>query len=102
MFTFFLNTPYDWGYKLKPKEDIGGVYSDKTIPYPRGKSIGGTRFVYKNKCPVHQANVCHHCSVLNGMVYFRGHSKDFDEWEELGNPGWGWKDVKQGCNSMDI
>ena len=27
------------------------------------------------------------------MVYFRGHSKDFDEWEELGNPGWGWRDV---------
>ena len=47
MFTFFLNTPYDWGYKLKPKEDIGGVYSDKTIPYPRGKSIGGTRSVAK-------------------------------------------------------
>ena len=43
LFTFFLNTPYDWGYKLKPKEDIGGVYNDKTIPYPRGKSIGGTR-----------------------------------------------------------
>ena len=47
LFTFFLNTPYDWGYKLKPKEDIGGVYSDKTIPYPRGKSIGGTRSVAK-------------------------------------------------------
>jgi choline dehydrogenase len=31
--------------------------------------------------------------MLNWMFYFRGHSKDFDEWEELGNPGWGWKDV---------
>ena len=31
--------------------------------------------------------------MLNWMLYFRGHSKDFDEWESLGNPGWGWKDV---------
>ena len=31
--------------------------------------------------------------MLNWMLYFRGHSKDFDEWEALGNPGWGWKDV---------
>ena len=35
------------------------------------------------------------------MVYFRGHSKDFDEWEELGNPGWGWKDVKQFFKSAE-
>ena len=27
------------------------------------------------------------------MLYFRGHSKDFEEWENLGNPGWGWRDV---------
>ena len=27
------------------------------------------------------------------LLYFRGHSKDFDEWEELGNPGWGWDSV---------
>ena len=33
-------------------------------------------------------------SMLNWMVYFRGHSKDFDEWEGLGNRGWGWKDVQ--------
>ena len=31
--------------------------------------------------------------MLNWMIYFRGHSEDFDEWEELGNPGWGWEDV---------
>ncbi len=32
--------------------------------------------------------------MLNWMHYFRGHSGDFDEWEKLGNPGWGWKDVE--------
>ena len=31
--------------------------------------------------------------MLNWMLYFRGHSKDFEEWENLGNPGWGWRDV---------
>ena len=31
--------------------------------------------------------------MTNWMLYFRGHSKDYDEWEELGNPGWGWNDV---------
>ena len=34
------------------------------------------------------------CSMLNWMLYFRGHSKDFDEWEDLGNPGWGWRNVQ--------
>ena len=33
-------------------------------------------------------------SMLNWMIYFHGHSKDFDEWESLGNQGWGWRDVK--------
>ena len=32
--------------------------------------------------------------MLNWMIYFRGHSSDFDEWEALGNAGWGWKDVE--------
>ena len=31
--------------------------------------------------------------MINGMLYFRGHRKDFDEWEEMGNPGWGWEGV---------
>ena len=31
--------------------------------------------------------------MLNYMLYFRGNPEDFNEWEKLGNPGWGWKDV---------
>ena len=27
------------------------------------------------------------------MVYYRGLPTDFDDWRELGNPGWGFKDV---------
>ena len=31
--------------------------------------------------------------MLNWMLYVRGHSKDYDEWEQLGNKGWSYKDV---------
>jgi len=32
-------------------------------------------------------------STLNGIVYHRGQPQDYDDWAELGLPGWGWKDV---------
>ena len=41
---------------------------------PRGKVIGGS-------------------SSINGMVYVRGHARDFDHWAEAGAAGWGYADV---------
>jgi choline dehydrogenase len=42
--------------------------------WPRGKVLGGS-------------------GSINGMVYIRGLSSDFDGWRALGNPGWGFSDV---------
>ena len=41
---------------------------------PRGKVIGGS-------------------SSINGMVYVRGHARDFDTWAEMGADGWSYADV---------
>ncbi len=57
---------YDWGYVTEPEPHLGG----RQITCPRGKVIGGS-------------------SSINGMVYVRGHPRDFDRWEHLGADGWG-------------
>jgi choline dehydrogenase-like flavoprotein len=30
-------------------------------------------------------------SAVNSMYFDRGSAEDYDSWEKLGNPGWGWK-----------
>ena len=32
-------------------------------------------------------------SQVNGMTFNRGSRSDYDAWEELGNPGWGWESM---------
>ena len=61
---------YDWGYKSEPEPHLGG----RRLACPRGKVIGGS-------------------SSINGMVYVRGHAKDFDHWAESGADGWSYADV---------
>ena len=61
---------YDWGYKSEPEPGLGG----RRLVTPRGKVIGGS-------------------SSINGMVYVRGHARDFDHWREEGADGWGYADV---------
>ncbi len=61
---------YDWGFRSEPEPALGG----RRLQCPRGKVIGGS-------------------SSINGMVYVRGHGRDFDHWEETGATGWGFAHV---------
>jgi choline dehydrogenase len=40
-------------------------------------------------------------SSINGMVYARGHSTDYDRWEAAGCAGWGWQDIKRIMMAME-
>ncbi|MCL4065518.1 choline dehydrogenase [Pseudomonas sp. GX19020] len=61
---------YDWGLKSEPEPHLGG----RVLATPRGKVIGGS-------------------SSINGMVYVRGHAKDYDTWARMGADGWSYADV---------
>ncbi|HPU15775.1 MAG TPA: GMC family oxidoreductase N-terminal domain-containing protein, partial [Polymorphobacter sp.] len=63
-------SPLNWGYWTVPQPTMGG----RQMYWPRGKVVGGS-------------------SSINGMVYIRGHSSDYDRWAQLGLTGWGWADV---------
>ena len=60
----------NWMYMTEPSPDA----DNKPSYWPRGKVMGGS-------------------SSINAMVYVRGNPKDFDEWSEMGNPGWSYEDV---------
>ena len=61
---------YDWGLKSEPEPHLGG----REMVTPRGKVIGGS-------------------SSINGMIYVRGHARDYDHWAESGAQGWAYADV---------
>ncbi|MBI2718695.1 MAG: choline dehydrogenase [Rhizobiales bacterium] len=61
---------YNWGFETEPEPHLGG----RRLATPRGKVLGGS-------------------SSINGMVYVRGHARDFDTWEEMGARGWGFRHV---------
>lgn len=71
---YLARTVYDWAFKTEPQTQGCHAMDNRQSYWPRGRGLGGT-------------------SVLNWMVYVRGNPADFDRWEELGNPGWSYKDV---------
>ncbi|KAL7813157.1 GMC oxidoreductase [Trichoderma aethiopicum] len=65
-----LGTEIDWKFRTAPLAEVGG----KTLMCPRGKALGGS-------------------SAINFMTWCRASREDYDAWERLGNPGWGWDDL---------
>ncbi|GKY88352.1 choline dehydrogenase [Sinisalibacter aestuarii] len=61
---------YDWGYESEPEPAL----NNRRLVVPRGKVLGGS-------------------SSVNGMVWVRGHARDFDHWAEQGAAGWSWADI---------
>jgi choline dehydrogenase-like flavoprotein len=57
-----------WGFVSAPQRHA----DNRVLPVPRGRVLGG-------------------CSSINGMVYFRGHPREYDEWNI---PGWRWADLQ--------
>jgi choline dehydrogenase len=63
------NPRTDWLYQTEPADGLNG----RTLRYPRGKVLGG-------------------CSSINGMLYLRGQSRDYDHWAALtGEDDWRWE-----------
>ena len=59
---------FTWLFQSEPEPHMNG----RRLQCPRGKVLGGS-------------------SSINGMVYVRGHARDFDEWEKHGATGWGYR-----------
>ena len=66
----FFDPNVNWMYQTQPDPEL----NNRIGFWPRGKVLGGS-------------------SSINAMVYIRGQHADFNDWEELGNKGWGWQDV---------
>ena len=60
----------NWFYKSQPDPNL----FNREIFVPRGKVMGGS-------------------SSINGMVYIRGHQRDYDIWRQAGCDGWAFDDV---------
>lgn len=60
----------NWKFYTEPDDNMDG----RQIYWPRGRVLGGS-------------------SSINGLIVIRGQPEDYDHWQRLGNPGWGWNDV---------
>jgi choline dehydrogenase len=60
----------NWGFETTPQTHLDG----RRLYQPRGRGLGGS-------------------SAINGMIYIRGHARDYDQWRQMGLAGWGYADV---------
>ncbi len=62
--------PYNWYYETEGQHHL----DNRRLYWPRGKGWGGS-------------------SSINGMIYIRGHARDYDRWRQMGCEGWSFADV---------
>ena len=61
---------YNWGFWTEGEPHLDG----RQLWWPRGKGWGGS-------------------SSINGMIYIRGHARDYDQWRQMGLSGWSYGEV---------
>ncbi|KAI5362616.1 putative glucose-methanol-choline oxidoreductase, FAD/NAD(P)-binding domain superfamily [Septoria linicola] len=65
-------TAADWAFSTAKEPEC----NNREMFWPRGKMLGG-------------------CSAINAMIYNKGAAEDFNEWEKMGNSGWGFDDLRK-------
>jgi choline dehydrogenase len=60
----------NWRFQSVPQPQLNG----RRVQVPRGRGLGGS-------------------ALINGMVYFRGHPRDYDAWSNAGAAGWSYREV---------
>ena len=62
--------PHNWYFNTEGQQHLNG----RRLYWPRGRGWGGS-------------------SSINGMIYIRGHARDYDRWRQMGCEGWSFADV---------
>lgn len=60
----------NWGFWTEAEPHL----DNRKLWWPRGKGLGGS-------------------SAINGMIYIRGHARDYDQWRQMGLSGWSYSEV---------
>jgi len=60
----------NWGFWTEPEPHL----ENRKLWWPRGRGWGGS-------------------SAINGMIYVRGHARDYDQWRQMGLKGWSYAEV---------
>jgi choline dehydrogenase len=68
----------NWYYMTEP--EAGNAFRPRV--WMRGRMLGGS-------------------SSINGMMYMRAQPQDYEDWEALGNRGWGWADIGRCFREME-
>ena len=61
---------FNWGFWTEEEPHL----NNRKLWWPRGRGLGGS-------------------SAINGMIYIRGHARDYDQWRQMGLSGWSYAEV---------